>query len=184
MRLARPSIVAALVTACCWHAHSATASGVALTSKGGTSLSAGGSLSSTGFTLGASIGYFVADNLLPGVRYFYTLVKTSDPYYKGQYHDVSIFLRYYLPHLERLFPFVVGEPGTHLYTITEEFPTSDAEVERSTVSGHYFTLYGGVGGVLLLTQHFGIEPNIGLRQVLGSGDPPELQWWLGFGFYP
>ncbi len=173
-----------LVAAWCVRPSSSQAAGVSITSSGGTAISAGGTISSSGFSLGGSFGYFVADNLLPGVRYWYTLNRDSDPYYRAAYHDVSLFVRYYFPYTQRLFPFAVVEPGWHFFKVAQEVVLDESHSEIVETTGDYSTLYGGVGLVVMITNHFGLEPNVGLRQVLGDGSDPELRWWIGLGFYP
>ncbi len=154
-----------------------------VTSQGRTSISIGGGFSPNVISIGGSFGYFIADRLMPGVRYFYTH-QTGDVSDGTEYtldqHDANLFCRYYVLDEGSVFPFIMGDVG--YLKISQE----GKSVQNDSWS--MYSVFAGGGGVAFLSPNFAVEAIIGWREyqkipdeVLGieSG----MEWTIGFGLY-
>jgi len=144
-------------------------------------LSIGGGISKNSFRLGGSIGYFVVDNLMPGVSYSYMHVEfDGTPSYEVAQHNLNPFLRYYLFDLGGVLPFLMGDVGYLKYSeYGEEIPDESFSL---------FSVFGGGGLVLFVSNNFAIEGIVGVRRYASVPDEvdldeSEVEWNIGFGIY-
>ena len=154
-----------------------------VTSQGRTSISIGGGFSPNVISIGGSFGYFIADRLMPGIRYFYTH-QTGDvsdgTEYSVDQHDANLFCRYYVLDEGSVFPFIMGDVG--YLQISQE----GESVENNSWS--MYSIFAGGGGVAFLSPNFAIEAIIGWREYQKIPDEvfgieSGLEWTLGFGLY-
>ncbi len=66
----------------------------------------------TGSSNGAGLESFLADGVLPGIRWDYARHKYDTPISgTSQSHDIRLLLRYHLPPFEVFYPFLAAEPA-------------------------------------------------------------------------
>ena len=153
-----------------------------VTSQGKTSVSVSGGFAKNYIAIRGSFGYFVADRLMPGVRYQYShwTDESDGASYSQDQHDAGLFCRYYLMDEGSVFPFLIGDVG--YLKLSQEGET--------VLNGSWdlYSVFGGGGGVAFLSSNFAIEAIIGWREYMTV--PEEItnfesgmEWTLGFGLY-
>lgn len=147
--------------------------------QGRFSVSLGGGFGHNSYYMAGGLGYFVLDGLLPGFRYQY--YRQSEEDYKLSQHNVNVYVRYYLPLSEELFPFLLGDLGWLRLT-----QWGDGVVPEA---GSMFSVLGGGGLAYYVTPGFFVEMLGGLRHYLNpppwaidvKRKPTQWEWSFGFG---
>ncbi len=144
------------------------------------SFSGGGGFSQESFSISAGLGYFVADGLMPGVRYRYTRFTDSQIDDNASLHDLNVSLRYYFDVAEGFYPFVVGDVG-YLKMLEWGKEVNDQMADM-------FSVMGGVGAAYYLSAHFYIDIVAGMRRYIDPPtwsylhtEPDQFEWGVGFG---
>jgi hypothetical protein len=176
------AVVVALAVLACWSPAAKARTG--FTDEGNMSLSIGGGLSSNVFSIGGSFGYFIRDNLMPGICYFYVHESRDKPVsHTVDSNQLNLFLRYYIVDLGGLIPFVTGDVGY------ENRSQSGADIVDQ--SFNLYNVMGGGGIVFFVGSNFAIEATLGMRKYVsvpkaledGDFDDQKLEYYIGFGIY-
>jgi opacity protein-like surface antigen len=148
--------------------------------KGRYSFSGGGGFSQESFSLAAGVGYFVADGLMPGVRYRYTRFNDSQFDDHASLHDLNAYVRYYVDLAEGFYPFLIADVG---YLKMLEWGT-----QVKNQMAEMFSVMGGAGAAYYLSAHFYVDVVAGMRHYIDPPtwsylhtEPNQFEWGLGFG---